>query len=135
MIRLLKENMIPENNFFYVNKELPQFDHIKTYEDLKNEFEKFSKKINNGRIFIGIDEIQDISEWEKFINGYLALYQERVEIFITGSNGFLLSGELATYLTGRYIEFPIYSLSFDEFCLFKKTAKTKEIFLEYLKYG
>lgn len=69
------------------------------------------------------------------MNGYLSVYQEKAEIFITGSNSFLLSGELATYLTGRYVEFPIYPLSFAEFCIFKKAPETKENFLEYLKYG
>ncbi|MDD2566268.1 MAG: ATP-binding protein [Candidatus Gracilibacteria bacterium] len=126
---------IIENNFFYINKESPYFDHIRNYDDLKKEFEEFKKNTKPGKIFIGIDEIQDIEGWEKFINGYSAIYGEQAEIFITGSNSFLLSGELATYLTGRYIEFPIYSLSFEEFCIFKKESRTKDNFIEYLKYG
>jgi predicted AAA+ superfamily ATPase len=65
----------------------------------------------------------------------LAEYGTQIEIFITGSNAFLLSGELSTYLTGRYIEFEIFPLSFEEFCIFKHDLPTKDNFLEYLKYG
>lgn len=132
---LSEEGTIRRENFFYINKESPYCDHIKTYEDLKHSFEEWKKQTSEGKIFIGIDEVQDITGWEKFVNGYLSVYQENAEIFITGSNSFLLSGELATYLTGRYVEFPIYPLSFNEFCLFKKVPKDKENFLEYLKYG
>ncbi len=132
---LYESNIIEENNFFYINKESPYFDHIKNYDDLKNEFENFKKNTWKWKIFIWIDEVQDIVGWEKFVNGYLSIYQEKVEIFITWSNSFLLSGELATYLTWRYIEFPIYTLSFEEFCIFKKEEQTKNNFIEYLKYG
>jgi predicted AAA+ superfamily ATPase len=131
---LYKENIIKEENFFYINKESPYFDNIRNYENLKEEFEKFLKNISDWKIFIWIDEVQDIENWEKFINWYLSIYGEKAEIFITWSNSFLLSGELATYLTWRYIEFPIYWLSFDEFCIFKDTNKWKDSFLEYLKY-
>ena len=132
---LYETKTIDKNNFFYINKESPYFDHIKTYDDLKSEFEKFKKTLKVWKIFIWIDEVQDIKWWEKFVNGYLSIYSEQVEIFITGSNSFLLSWELATYLTGRYVEFPIYSLSFEEFCIFKKSIKSKDNFIEYLKYG
>jgi predicted AAA+ superfamily ATPase len=126
---------IPLENFFYVDKEHPQFANIRTHQDLRQLFETFLKTTKAGKIFVGIDEIQDIQAWEIFIRGVLAEYQENAEIFITGSNGFLLSGDLATYLTGRYIEFPIYPLSFAEFCTFKKVKKSREQFMEYLKYG
>jgi len=132
---LYEDNSIKEENIFYINKESPYFDHIKNYEDLKLEFEKFKKNIVNWRIFIWIDEVQEIENWEKFINGYLSVYQEKVEIFITWSNSFLLSWELATYLTWRYIEFEIFPLSFKEFCIFKNSESSKNNFLEYLKYG
>jgi hypothetical protein len=64
----------------------------------------------------------------------LAKYWENIEIFITGSNSFLLSSELSTYITWRYIDFYIYPLSFSEFCIFKNDLETKENFIEYLKY-
>lgn len=135
MLQKLYKQGLHQNNIFYINKELPLFDHIKTYEDLKNEFQSFLWTIEEGRMCIWLDEIQEILWWEKFVTGILAQYQEKVDIFITWSNSFLLSGELATYITWRYIEFSIFSLDFQEFCVFKKGEKNKENFLEYLKYG
>lgn len=131
---LYTSKTIKKENFFYINKELPIYDHIKNYDDLKNEFKNFLKTSSLWKLFIWIDEIQDIKDWEKFINGYLATYWNNAEIFITWSNSFLLSWELATYLTGRYIEFFVYPLSFKEFCQFKEDNENKENFLEYLKY-
>lgn len=132
--KLYTQKIILKENIFYINKELFDFDHIKNYDSLKNEFEKFLKSSKKWKIFVWIDEIQEIKDWEKFVNGLLAKYWENIEIFITWSNSFLLSWELATYITGRYIEFKIFPLSFEEFCIFKKSQKTKENFIEYLKY-
>ncbi len=132
--KLYSEKQIPKENFFYINKELPDFDDIKNYEDLKNKFNEFLKTKKEWKIFVWIDEIQEIIWWEKFINWLLAEYQENIEIFITWSNSFLLSWDLATYLTWRYIEFYIYPLNFEEFCDFKQEKKTKSNFLDYLKF-
>lgn len=133
--KLYTEKKINIDNIFYINKELFNFDHIKNYEDLKNEFRDFLKKKKGGKIFVWIDEIQEITWWEKFVNALLAEYQEDIEIFITWSNSFLLSWELATYITWRYVEFDIYPLSFSEFCEFKNDYPTKDNFIEYLQYG
>ena len=131
---LVLNNSIKKENIFYINKELFDFDYIKNKDDLLDSFNNF-KKNKIGKIFIAIDEIQEIEEWEKFVNGLLAQYWENVEIFITGSNSFMLSWELATYISWRYMEFHIHSLTFDEFLIFKKdTEKTKDSFIEYLKY-
>jgi len=131
---LVESEKIEKQNVWYINKELPIFDHIKIYDDLKIEFDLF-KKGKKGRIFVGIDEIQEIEWWEKFVNGLLATYGDTIEIFITGSNSFLLSSELVTYISGRYMEFPVHALSYEEFSMFKNEQKTKELFLDYLKYG
>ena len=133
--KLIKNNDIIAENIFYINKELPIFDDIKNYDDLKNKFKKFLENKKEWKIFVGIDEVQEIIGWEKFVNGLLAEYGEKIEIFITWSNSFLLSWELATYLTWRYIEFNIFPLSFEEFCIFKKVECSKKEFLEYLKFG
>ena len=132
---IVHKQIIPQNNIFYINKELPQRDHIESYKDLQSLFDEFITQTNNEKIFIGIDEIQHIYHREKYINGILTLYADRCEIFITGSNSSLLSSEIATYISGRYIEFMISPLSFEEFCQFKKDNQTQEVFLEYLKYG
>lgn len=133
--KLVREWDIVPENVFYLNKEYFAFDSIQTVDDLRWIFWDFLRQKKPGRFFVWIDEIQEIQGWEKFINGLLAEYQEDAEIFITGSNSFLFSSELATYITGRYIEFPVYPLSFSEFCLFKQAPETRDNFLEYLKYG
>ena len=68
---------------------------------------------NKQRYYILLDEIQEVHEWEKVINSSLVDFN--VDIYITGSNSHLLSSELATYLAGRYVEIPIYTLSYREF--------------------
>jgi len=133
---IVNTDSIPKTNIFYLNKELPQRDHIASYKDLQSLFDSFISQIwPSEKICIGIDEIQQIESREKCINGILALYGDRCEIFITGSNSWLLSSEIASYISGRYIEFMISPLSFEEFCVFKKEDQTQKEFLEYLKYG
>ena len=78
-----------------------------------------------------IDEIQNISEWEKSINGYYKAYN--IDIYITGSNSKLLSKELATLLTGRYTEIKMYPFSFKEFLDYKKELKHEILFKNKLK--
>lgn len=83
--------------------------------------------------YIFIDEIQDIFEFEKALRSLLL--DENNDIFITGSNANLLSGELATYLSGRYIEFNIMSLSYPEFLIFHQIENSEENLNNYFLYG
>ena len=131
---LVKNQIIPKDNIFYINKELIEYDNICDYQDLNNEFEKFVKNIWHNRFVIAIDEIQVIKNWEKFINSCLSKYWDRAEIYITWSNSFLLSSELSTYISGRYISIFVLPLSFDEFCQFSSKENNKNTFFEYLKY-
>ena len=88
-----------------------------------------------GRKYLFVDEIQEIKEWEKAIASLSK--NEEADIYVTGSNAHLFSSELATLLSGRYVEFPIYSLSFDEFNIFrdeKKSTPEREL-LNYLRFG
>ena len=123
------------NNFFYINKEDLTWDSVKTYQDLQIEFEKFLKQIDeNKKIFVWIDEIQEIQDWEKFITHLQTKYQN-IEIFITWSNSDLLSWDLATKLTWRYVEIKVFPLDLKEFSIFKQEKISKQLFLDYLKYG
>lgn len=123
------------NNFFYINKEDLTWDSVKTYQDLQIEFEKFLKQIDeNKKIFVWIDEIQEIKDWEKFITHLQTKYQN-IEIFITWSNSDLLSWDLATKLTWRYVEIKVFPLDLKEFSIFKQEKISKQLFLDYLKYG
>lgn len=125
------QNEDPGANIIYINKEDLQFDFIKNAQDLYGYV--LSKSRGNERNFIFIDEIQDIDEFEKALRSLLL--NENNDIYITGSNARLLSGELATYLSGRYIEFNIYSLSYSEFLFFHKLADTDDSMTLYFKYG
>lgn len=66
-------------------------------------------------MYVFLDEIQNVISWEKFVRSLQETYGSDIQIFITGSNSNLLSSELSTVLTGRYIEFPVYPFSFQEF--------------------
>lgn len=131
IIEELKNDGIKEENIILINFELKKHFNIKNIYQLDD---LITSKIKNqsGKIYLFFDEIQEIENWEKLINSYLA--EEKYDIFITGSNSKLLSGELATYLTGRFVEIKIYPFSFLEFLEYKKSKK-EELFTEYLKYG
>ena len=88
---------------------------------------------NGARNYIFIDEIQDITHFEKAVRSLLL--DENNDLYITGSNANLLSGELATYLSGRYMEFNVYSLSYPEFLLFHDLNDTEASLQDYFKYG
>ncbi len=96
-------------------------------------------KVANGKLYLFIDEIQEVESWEQVINSVRVDYN--CDIYITGSNARLLSGELATLLSGRYIEIPIYPLSFSEYLEFAKTNEDEvtlskeQHFSNFLRYG
>jgi len=132
MEKLLASN-IDQSNILYINKESLEFEFIKTYSDLylyaKNYFKgKAAQK------YIFIDEVQEIAEWEKAITSFLS--EHLADIVISGSNARLLSSELATLLSGRYVEITVHPLTFREFLLFRKGSSHIEWeFKNYLKYG
>lgn len=118
-------------NIIYINKEDLQFDFIRNAQDLNNYV--LSKIKPNEPNYIFIDEIQDVFEFEKALRSLLL--DENNDIYITGSNAKMLSGELATYLSGRYIEFTIYSLSYQEFLLFHRLEDNDASMMDYFKFG
>ncbi len=124
------------NNILYINKEYADFDFITNYTDLDN-FVKFYKKqlAVSGKIFLFIDEIQNIIGWEHFVNSYSQDFVDEYEIFISGSNSNMLSGELATLLSGRYVEFEIFPFSFSEYLGILNKENSKQNFVEYMESG
>ena len=121
----------PDANIIYVNLEDFTFSSLQTAEDLHPYIISHSKeKVKN---YIFIDEIQDIPGFEKVIRSLLL--NEDNDIYITGSNAKMLSGELATYLSGRYIEFKIYSLSYSEFLEFHGLTESETSYELYSRYG
>jgi len=134
MTFLRKNRNVDPKNIFYVNKEYLAFDKIKTVTDLDDIFKFYKKKLNpTGKIYIFIDEIQNITDWEKFVNSYSQDYTYEYELFITGSNSSLLSGELSSLLSGRYIEFEVFPFDLFEFAEFKELEINKNTFLQYIQ--
>ena len=133
---LIEEMHIDPKCTFYLNKEYLVFDHIRTSKDLEQLFRKYLEHFKiSGKVYIFLDEVQHIENWERFVNSYSQEYTGAYEIFITGSNSKLLSGEFASLLSGRFIEFRIYSFSLFEYSGYKNLEINKNTFLEYLKTG
>lgn len=101
----------------------------KMYSDLKASMN------GKGRYYLLLDELQEVEGWEKVINTLLE--NENVDIYVTGSNSKLMSSEISTYLTGRYVSIPVFTLSFKEYLQFKgkNEDEAKTLFDEYLLYG
>lgn len=118
-------------NIIYINKEKFEFDEIKDYKDLISHVELKLKKNNKNYLFI--DEVQDIKGFEIALRNYYS--KDYMDIYCTGSNEQILSGELATYLSGRYIEIKIFSLSYTEFLTFHKLENSNESLTKYLRIG
>jgi predicted AAA+ superfamily ATPase len=119
-------------NIIYINLELEKFRHLKTSKDL---YEYVSTKLvkNNSLNYLFIDEIQEIADFQNTIRSLLA--EQKCDIFITGSNANLLSGELATSLSGRYVNFEIHSLSYKEFQMFHDLENSQQTLEKYLTFG
>lgn len=110
------------------------------YEDMTTKelyLELKSKILQSKKTYLFLDEIQEIEGWEKVVNTFASDFD--VDIYITGSNSRMMSSEISTYLTGRYITFHIYTLSFEEYLMFKKSYTTlkdlKQEFSQYVRLG
>lgn len=120
-----------DNNIFYVNFEIDNFEKLKSRELFKEFFEDyFLKQIDeNKKIYVFLDEVQEMFEWQIFVNSLLAKYWEKIDIFISWSNSKMLSWELSTYLSWRYIEFLILPFSLNEYFEFTNESDL----IKYLK--
>ena len=128
----LRERGIEEDHIIYVNFEFIEFENLIDYKEL-NKYIK--EKIKDDKLYyLFFDEIQNVNNFEKVINSLRA--SQNVSIFITGSNSRLLSEELSTVLSGRYVSFKINPLSYKEVLqLLGKNESTNEIFEDYMKWG
>lgn len=134
LIEKLTANGVSPKNTLYINKEFLEYDFIENYKDLNSVFEYYKQELKpKGKIYLFIDEIQNVAEWERFVNSKSQDFVEEIEIFITGSNSKLLAGELATLLSGRYVEFEILPFSFEEFVRVNKKSNDRGSFLEFMQ--
>lgn len=137
VLRLLKEMLldtgVKEEQLIAVNFESFAFSEFTTAHKL---YEYVRGKIQQGqKTYLLLDEIQEVDGWEKAVNSFLVDFD--TDIYITGSNSHLLSSELATYLAGRYVEIPVFTLSFREFLTFRKHYFPEEVnpFSAFLRMG
>ncbi len=136
MLKLIQDEIVndgvPETNIISFN-----FESMSTPRNAEALHKEIAKRISSlhGKIFLFFDEIQEVQYWEKCINSLRVEYD--CDIYITGSNAKLLSGELATYLAGRYVEFIIYPFSFREFLSMpsQKDEAITSAFRKYLQLG
>ena len=123
MLELIKEELVSQwvdpRQFIALNFEDMRYTHLLTAQALHDEILQ-RKEGMHGKVYLFFDEIQEVDGWEKCINSFRVEFD--CDIYITGSNAKLLSGELATYLGGRYVEFVIYPFSFAEFLALYRTV-------------
>ena len=129
-INYLKENNIKDDQIIYINLEDISYD----FKDYKELYNYINKKINpNQKYYIFLDEVQNVKFFQKAVD---SLYiKKNVDVYITGSNAYLLSGELATLLSGRYIEIKMLPLSFKEYITAFDNNNYYQLFLDYMKNG
>ena len=150
IIEELKKRSIPSDYILTYNFDSLQHENLKTalklYEEVKHHLNP------NGRTYLFLDEIQEVESWEQAVNSFMTDFD--VDIYVTGSNSRMLSSEISTYLTGRYISFKVLPLSFSEYIDFRKhiyensasfpmifpfilseEIPFKEEFIRYVRYG
>lgn len=135
---ILKRNSVDEKNILYFNFESLEYESLKDYKALYKYIREIIDK-SAGKFYFLFDEIQEVNKWQQLVNSLRVEFD--CDIYITGSNAKLLSGELATYLAGRYVEIKVYPLDFKEYLDFAKlnteerSLTLEDNFRNYLKYG
>lgn len=129
---LIENGIAPDHiiSMRFTSEELEQIKNDKDmYQSIKNSMH------DDDRYYLLLDEVQEINGWEKAVNSLLENYN--TDIYVTGSNSRLMSGEISTYLTGRYISIPVFTLSFAEYLEFKKSdpRSRRELLSDYLRLG
>jgi uncharacterized protein len=128
---------VEESHIIYVNFESFEFSEMDEAGKLHAYIR--SKIVDSNRHYVLLDEIQEVKSWEKAVNSMRVDFD--ADVYLTGSNSKLLSSEMATYLAGRYIEIPVYTLSFAEYLLFRKVYAFRELdtnrneFIHFLRKG
>lgn len=132
---LINSGVKPENTLF-INKEFIEYDFLTDYNALHDFIKSYLNEFKpKGRVCFFIDEIQNIDGWERLVNSYSQDYTAEYEFFISGSNSKMISAELATLLTGRYITFPVFPFSFNEYCGITGSEISKTAYTEYMQSG
>ncbi|MDP3180281.1 MAG: ATP-binding protein [Bacteroidota bacterium] len=133
--QLIDNGVRPENTLF-INREFTDFDFLKTFKELDELIRLYKEELKPaGKVYVFIDEVQLIEGWEKVVNSYSQDFSESYELFISGSNSKMLSGELATLLSGRYICFEVFPYSYSEFLGITGQERDRKSYMEYMSSG
>lgn len=126
-IDYLKSMGVKDNHIIFINLENPDNE----FENYKELYKYIKEKVKDeNQYYVFLDEIQNISEFQKAVDGLYII--KNIDVYITGSNAYLLSGELATLLTGRYIEIKMFPLSFEEYLSYYKKEPDEKTYLDYI---
>jgi uncharacterized protein len=132
----LIEDGINPRNLFYINKEFTDFDFVSVYKDLEMLLKLYREKMKpEGKVWLFIDEVQNITGWEHFVNSYAQDFVDSYEIFLSGSNSKMLSNDLATLLSGRYVKFEVLPFSFTEYVGITRKDLSKQSYIDYMESG
>lgn len=130
LLELFKEYLKKQNaKFIHINFESLEFEHLSDYKEL---YKYIKSKIKSGKYYLLFDEIQVVKDWQKAIESFRLDFE--CDIYITGSNSHLLSGEFSTYLTGRFVEIKLLPLSFAEFLEFHELGNNLSLEYKFQKY-
>ena len=130
---LINNKKVPSRNIFYLNKELFEFEEIDSAGKLSELIKLYEDEYKpEGKVYLLIDEVQNISYWEKIMVSLAQNLVKEYEIIITGSNSRLLSGELATLLSGRYLITEVLPFSYDEYLAYFSLENSKTNFVKYI---
>lgn len=137
ILEMLREDLlqsgVPDNHIICIRYTSEELDDGMTDKKMYHIIKE--KMTDKERYYILLDEVQEISGWEKAVNSLLE--NANTDIYVTGSNSKLMSGEISTYLSGRYISIPVFTLSFAEYLEFKKSSRrsSKKLLNEYIRTG
>lgn len=132
----LISNGVKCENILYINKEYMELNMLRSAVELEELYNTYRAELKpEGKVYLFIDEIQYIDEWERFVNSHSQDFAEPCELFISGSNSNLLSGELATLLSGRYVEFEVFPFSYTEYCGITNQQIGRDSYKKYIQSG
>nr|WP_321376082.1 ATP-binding protein [uncultured Bacteroides sp.] len=127
---------VKSENILYINKEYMELITLRSVIELEELYKTYLQELKpQGKVYLFIDEIQYIEGWERFVNSHSQDFAEPCELFISGSNSNLLSGELATLLSGRYVKFEVFPFSYTEYCGITEQEVGINSYKKYLQSG
>jgi len=136
MRHLIQSHDVPQKNVFYVNMDIQSLRFIRNSEVLMDVLDAYRRELQPvGKIYVLLDEVQEIEGWEKAVNSLSQDFKTDYEVFVTGSNAHLLSTELATYVSGRYVTLDVYPFSYAEYLDYFGEVRGANSFASYLQLG